>query len=147
MVVLKLSDAATGAVNEKISIDGIETTLTATINTPPAEVGGVSGTSTALGPTTIMAGYAVGVRSEVTIPASIINKPLSFMVIPEYASTDFDVRIWTLITFISSNLILISVHMFILNCFLNVCLEVATKCIMNTTDTMISLYLSFDSTF
>ena len=93
MVVLKLSDAATGAVNEKISIDGIETTLTATINTPPAEVGGVSGTSTALGPTTIMAGYAVGVRSEVTIPASIINKPLSFMVIPEYASTDFDVRI------------------------------------------------------
>ena len=39
---------------------------------------------------------------------------------------DFDVRKWTLITFISSNLILISVHMFTLNHFLNLCLEVAT---------------------
>ena len=96
MVVLELSEAATGQISEAITIDGVTATMTGTI-TAPAELGDVIGTGTGLGLAyvddilkkfAIMPGFAVGVRSEVVLPASVLNKPLTLEVFQESQQVD-----------------------------------------------------------
>ena len=94
MVVFELSEAATGQISEAITIDGVSATMTGAISPAPAELGDVVGTGTGLGlvhvnnKTTIMPGFAVGVRSEVVLPASVLNKPLTLEVFQESQQPD-----------------------------------------------------------
>ena len=86
MVIMDLTDAATGTISEAINIDGVSASLTGTISEAPAEVGDLVGTAAGLGlvfnsdlnATAIMPGFAVGLRSEVILPASVLSRPLTF---------------------------------------------------------------------
>ena len=94
MVVFELSETATGQISEAIIIDGVSAAMTGDISAAPAEVGAVVGTGTGLGvvlvnnKTTIMPGFAVGVRSEVVLSASVLNKPLTLEVFQESQQPD-----------------------------------------------------------
>ena len=85
MVVMELTDAATGSISEAINIDGVSASMTGPISAAPAEVGDLVGTATGLGlvidvnldASTIMPGFAVGLRSEVILPASVLSRPLT----------------------------------------------------------------------
>ncbi len=100
MVVMTLTDAATGQISEAITIDGVSATMTGTISPAPAEVEGIVGTATGLGiiedederqgtNKTIMPGYAVGIRSEVNLPASVLNRPLTLGAFQESEQVDY----------------------------------------------------------
>ena len=92
MVVLELTDSASGSISETITIDGVSATLNGGITAAPAEVGDLTGTGTVLGPSTIMSGFAAGIRSEVVIPASFLNQPLTFQAYPEHTSS-YNIRL------------------------------------------------------
>ena len=86
MVVMELTDDATGSISEAINIDGVSASMTGTISAAPAEVGDLVGTATGLGlifndglnSSVIIPGFAVGLRSEVILPASVLSRPLTF---------------------------------------------------------------------
>ena len=92
MVVLELTSAASGSISETISIDGVSATLSGNITTPPAEIEDFFGTGTGLGPSSIMAGQASGLRSEVVLPNSVLNKDLTLQTFPEYEGS-FNLRL------------------------------------------------------
>ena len=92
MVVFELTDAASGSISETILIDGVSATLNGEITASPSEIDDVMGTGKGLGPATIMAGLASGVRSEVVLPSSVLNKDLTFQAFPDYDGS-FNLRL------------------------------------------------------
>ena len=88
------SAASTGSISEKVSIDGVEYSLTGSdIVASPTTVGDLSGTGLGLGPTSFKSKFGAGIRTVVNIPADIIEKSITFQTIPDDTVTDFDVKI------------------------------------------------------
>ena len=104
MVVMALTDAASGQISEVITIDGVSATMTGTISPAPAAVEDIVGIASQLGiidvemsesnlaargtNNSIMPGFAVGIRSEVILPASVLNRPLTLEAFQESEQVD-----------------------------------------------------------
>lgn len=81
-----------GSILETVQIDGKDYTLTGTIEAAPA-VGEVTGTGEGLGPTSFNTMFGAGMRNVLTIPATVLDKQLTFMTYAEPGITEFDVRV------------------------------------------------------
>ena len=93
-VSMKVGEAVTGEISQTLIVGGQSVALTGTVSIPPNEVEDISGIAVGLGPTNLHMGFAVGIECTLTIPPTVYNKHLSFMVYPDYNGLNVDLQLW-----------------------------------------------------
>ena len=92
-VSFKLPGSASGSVSETLTIAGNSKTLSGTINAAPAETEDITGVAEGLGPLDLNMGFGAGISCRITIPKTVINKPLTFMIYPNYNGLNVDLEL------------------------------------------------------